>query len=164
MTTTGTRMRQVMDWRAAVQAGLIAGVILLILMLIGYPVATGGSAWTVFRFIGSLLLGREIIGSPDFNFGITVTAIVVHLALSVVYAWILAFIIHRWGLIIGFIGGAVFGLALFAINFYTFTLLFPWFTIVRTWQFVALHILFGTVAGTVYELLEEDILVPEIEG
>ena len=163
MTISTTRMRQVMDWRASIQAGLIAGVILLIIMMIGYPIATGGSTWTVFRFIASLLLGRELLLSPDFNFGITLTALVVHFGLSVVYTLILAFIIHRWGLIVGFLGGALFGLALFAINFYTFTSLFPWFTVVRSWQFAAMHIIFGAVAGTVYELLEDDILIPDTD-
>ena len=163
MTTTRRRMRQVMDWRASIQAGLIAGVVLLLIMLIGYPIVTGGSVWTVFRFIASLVLGRELLLSPDFSFGIVLLALFLHMILSVVYTWILAFIIHRWGLIVGFVGGALFGLALFAINFYTFTALFPWFTMVRSWQFAALHIIFGAVAGTVYELLEDEIFVPDTD-
>ena len=107
MTTARRRMRQVMDWRASLQAGLIAGAVLLVIMLIGYPAATGGSVWTVFRFIASLLLGRELLLSPEFSSGIVLLALILHMDLAVVYTWILAFIIHRWGLIVGFLAQGV---------------------------------------------------------
>jgi hypothetical protein len=46
--------------------------------------------------------------------------------------------------------GTAFGLALYAINMYGFTLFFPWFTLVRDWITAATHAVFGVVVAIVY--------------
>lgn len=56
--------------------------------------------------------------------GVVAVGVLVHLVLSLVYALLLAFIIHRWGLVVGIVGGALFGVAIYIINYYTFTALF----------------------------------------
>jgi hypothetical protein len=84
---------------------------------------------------------------------------VIHLFLAVIYALVLAFIIHRWGLVVGIIGGALFGLALYIINYYTFTALYPWFFPLRSWIALVGHIVFGGLAGGIYEALERDVYV-----
>jgi hypothetical protein len=75
----------------------------------------------------------------------------------------MAFIVHRWRMLVSVLGGALFGLALYLINFFTFTTFFPWFYPARNWPFAAVHILFGAVAGGIYELLEKDVFVIETE-
>ena len=62
--------------------------------------------------------------------------------------------IYRWGLIIGFFGGGLLGLALYVINFYSLSYFFPWFYAYRSWVMVVSHIVFGALAGGLYELLE----------
>jgi hypothetical protein len=91
--------------------------------------------------------------------GVVAVGALVHMALSLVYALVLAFIIHRWGLIVGIVGGALFGLAIYIINYYTFTYLFPWFFPLRSWLVLATHVFFGATAGGIYEALERDIYV-----
>jgi hypothetical protein len=153
-----------MDWKAAVIAGLIAGAIFLLVLMVAYPLATGGTPWTVFRFIGAIVLGETVLPPPTtFDAGVVVTAVLLHFILSVIYTLVLAFIVHRWGILISVIGGVLFGLALYLINFFTFTMLFPWFYPARAWPFSLVHILFGAVAGGVYELLEKDVFVIEEE-
>jgi hypothetical protein len=98
-----------------------------------------------------------------FDAGVVITAVLLHFILSVIYTLVLAFIVHRWGILISVIGGVLFGLALYLINFFTFTMLFPWFYPARAWPFSLVHILFGAVAGGVYELLEKDVFVIEEE-
>jgi hypothetical protein len=66
-------------------------------------------------------------------------------------------------MLVSVLGGALFGLALYLINFFTFTTFFPWFYPARNWPFAAVHILFGAVAGGIYELLEKDVFVIEAE-
>ena len=56
--------------------------------------------------------------------------------------------------------GAVFGLALYYINVYTLTLLFPWFFMMQAGIFAVTHVIFGAVAGATYELLEVEEFVP----
>jgi len=55
----------------------------------------------------------------------------------------------------------LFGLALYAINYYTFTLFFPWFFPMRSWLVVLSHIVFGATAGGVYEAFEHETYVVE---
>jgi hypothetical protein len=153
-----------MDWKAAVIAGLIAGAIFLLVLMVAYPLATGGTPWTVFRFIGAIVLGESVLPPPTtFDAGVVITAVLLHFILSVIYTLVLAFIVHRWGILISVIGGVLFGLALYLINFFTFTMFFPWFYPARAWPFSLVHILFGAVAGGVYELLEKDVFVIEEE-
>lgn len=160
VTQVRTTLQQVMDWRAAIWAGLIAGTISLLALLIGYPIVTGGSPWIILRYIAAVPLGKGVLPPPTtFDPGLAAIALIMHFALSVFYALILAFIIHRWGLLVGIVGGALFGLAIYAINFFTFTNFFDWFYPARTWSFAAVHILFGAVAGGVYELLEREVYV-----
>lgn len=147
------KMRQVMDWEAAIKAGLIAGVVGLLIVVI--PAAADGYPWIIFHWIAALVLGPEVLSETSnlspliFSLGL-----LIHFTLSIIYALVLAFVIHRWGFWVGVLGGALFGLALFAINYYTFTLLFPWFLVMRSWPVVIAHVVFGAVAGGAYEAME----------
>ena len=157
---TNRVMRQVMDWRAAVIAGLLAGGLTMLLRMILWATAAGGSIWTPFYHSAALLLGPERFvpaGAPEA--GIVAVGALAHMALSLVYTVLLAFIIHRWGLIVGILGGALFGLALYLIHYYSMTYLFPWFYPLRSWLVLVSHIFFGAIAGGLYEALERDIYV-----
>jgi len=162
MTSLRTEVRHLMDWKAAVIAGLIAGVIFLLVLLVSYPLATGGTPWTIFRFIGAMVLGQAVLPPPTtFDGGVVVTGVLIHFTLSILYTLVLAFIVHRWGILMSILGGAIFGLALYLINFFTFTMFFTWFYPARAWPFSLVHILFGAVAGGIYELLEKDVYIIE---
>jgi hypothetical protein len=113
------------------------------------------------RRVAAIVLGEGVLPPPaTFDLTIFLVALLLHLFLSVIYALVLAFIIHRWGLIVGIVGGALFGLALYVVNYYTFSIFFPWFFPVRSWVDVLSHMLFGAVAGGVYEALEVEEFVP----
>lgn len=156
-------MHQVMDWRAAFAAGLVAGIVTLLTLLIAYPLATGGSPWIVLRYIAAIVLGKAILPPPvTFDALAVVTGTIIHLALSVVYTIVLALIIHRWGIIVGVIGGALYGLALFLINMFTFTNIFDWFYPLQSWSFLLFHLFFGALAGGLYELWERDRYVESV--
>jgi hypothetical protein len=162
MTQQNSRLRLIMDWRAAVIAGVIAGLLTMLLWIILLALTTGGSLWAPFHHVAAILLGENsLTPSQSIDWQIVLTGMVIHMVLAVFYAVILAFIVHRWGLAVGIIGGAIFGLALYAINYYTFTALYPWFYPLRSWIALVGHIFFGAVAGGVYEGLERDIYVVE---
>jgi hypothetical protein len=78
----------------------------------------------------------------------------VHYALSILFALVIAIVIHRWGLLVGIIGGGVLGLAIYLINLYTMTLWFEWFFAIDSSVLLLSHILFGATAGGVYELFD----------
>jgi len=153
-------MHQIMDWRAAVIAGLLAGALALMLRVLLWVLVTGGSFWAPFYQSAAILLGPESLAPVDApQMSVVAAGVLMHMALSLVYALLLAFIIHRWGLVVGIVGGALFGLAIYIINYYTFTYLFPWFFPLRSWLVLATHIFFGATAGGIYEALERDIYV-----
>ena len=153
-------MRQLIDWRAALLAGICSGLIsqlsniLLSWWLLDSP-------WIITRIVASLALGEQVLPPPDqFEWGILLAGLAVHLSLSILFACVVAIVVHRWGILVSFVGGALLGLAFYAINFYTMSYFFPWFYAFRSWIFIIAHILYGALAGSIYELLEVEVYVP----
>lgn len=161
MTTASPRLRQLVDWRAAFWAGLSAGALFLVVNFFVMPVVIGGNVWVMIRLFASLVLGDGILAPPaTFDLTALLIALVTHFALSVLYAMLIAYVVHRGGLITGLIGGAILGLALYSINFYTLTYFFPWFFVIHNALSVIAHLLFGALAGGIYEALEVEVFVP----
>lgn len=159
-----TRMEQIVDWRSAIIAGLVAGLVFLLAEMIGRAAVTGGSPWITTRYIAAIVMGEGALPPPPtFDAVIFVVALLVNFGLALLFTMILAAIIHEWNLVTGIVVGALFGLAIYAINYYTFTRFFPWFFPVRNWTDILSHLLFGAVAGGVYEALERERFVPVYE-
>jgi hypothetical protein len=120
-----------------------------------------GSPWVAVRLIASVLMGTSVLPPPaTFTPTSLAGCLAVHLPLSVGFACLLAFMLHRWGLIVGVVGGALFGLALYYINFYSLTFFFPWLYPMRSWMMMLSHVTFGILAGGLYEALEVEQLEP----
>ncbi len=147
--------RQLVDWIAAVWAGIISGTVFLLLNLFLTPYFMGGNMWVMVRLFASIILGEGILAPPAaFDISALAVAIATNFVISMLFALLIAYIIHRGGLITGIIGGALFGLAIYVINFYTLTLFFPWFFAMQHWIIIVNHIIFGALAGGIYEWLE----------
>lgn len=144
------------DWRSAVFAGVIAGLVFLLVNM----ALTGqllGNAQLPLQLSAALVLGTGVM-PPAIGLGSSVllTGLGVHLVLAVVFTCVIAFCLHRWGIWVGILGGALFGLALYAINYYFVADFIDGFAVLRSWLMAASHMLFGAVAGGVYEFLEDD--------
>ena len=161
MNATRARIRQVVDWNAALWAGLISGLVFLVVDIL-LSAAFLGSPWVYMRIIASLVLGSAVLPPPaGFDLSVFLVAVVVQVLLSLVYASLLAVIIHRWGLIVGILGGALYGFTIYLINFYTLSFFFPWFYPYRSWIILWGHVLFGALAGGLYEALEVEKFAKE---
>jgi hypothetical protein len=155
------QVRQVVDWSAAVWAGLIAGAAFLVANLLLTPMILGGNAWVSIRLLASITMGKEILAPPaTFDALALVMGLTTHFALSIVFAMVVAFVVHRWGVIFGIVGGALLGLFLYWINFYTVTLIFPQFFPMRGGGMFWGHILYGALTGFLYEAFEIEEFVP----
>jgi hypothetical protein len=146
------------DWRAAALAGVAAGVVFLLLEML-MALAMSGSAWGPPRMIGAIVLGRGVLPPPaTFSLGILLTALGVHLVLSIILGLIAGLIIapFRFDSSLGTasVVGAVFGLVVYVINFYGMTQFFPWFAEARNWMSVFAHLVFGVVVADAYLKLE----------
>jgi hypothetical protein len=148
------KVRQLVDWKAALIAGLAGGLVSLTANIFLSSLLLD-SPWLLVRIISSLLMGKGVLPPPaGFNWSIFLTSLFIHLLLSVIFSALIAIVVHQWGIIISFIGGALMGLAFYAIAFYTFSMFYPWFFTFRNWIFLVMYILYGAFTGSVYELLE----------
>jgi hypothetical protein len=147
------------DWGAVWMAWLIAGTVYLVLELWIVPEVMGGNFWISVRLVASILLGSEVLAPPDtFNGPALFAAIVTIYGVSLLATVVIALIIHRGGLILGIVGGAILGLSFHAINYYSLTAFFPQFFALNAPAVAVAHAIFGALAGGLYEWLEADEL------
>lgn len=145
------------DWKATLASGIVSGLVFYLSNIFLTPIFVGGNEWLMVRLMASPVLGETVLAPQTvFSGSALLVSMLTTLALGLVFAAIIAVVIHRGGLMTGIWGGAALGLALYAINFYTLTLWFPWFFAFNSGLMVLLHLFFGAVAGGVYEALEEE--------
>lgn len=153
-TTTG---KNGIDWGAAVWAGLVAGVVFVMLEMLLIGTVAGQSIWGPPRMMAAIGMGTDVLPGPDnpptFDAMIVLVGMIIHFVLSVVLGIVLAAIVSTLGVGTGAaVGiGAVFGLAVYVVNFYGFTAIFPWFENARNWITIVSHIMFGVVLASVYK-------------
>lgn len=161
MTAQRDELHSVTDWRAGVWAGVIAGLVFLVLEMGMVWLFMGESPWAPPRMIAAIALGKEVLPMPPdnpatFSLGIVVTAMVIHFVLSVIYGLIGAWLAHRFDWLGGLLAGAAFGLAIYIVNFYMIApLAFPWFEMARNWISIFAHVMFGTILGVSYVALRK---------
>lgn len=151
------RFRQVVDWRAAILSGIVSGILFLVVqMLLAWQAAeTDNGLWLPIRMIAAIFLGDEVIPSTfPLSGKIVAVGVGTHMIFAVAAACLLAIIIHKWGIVVGFFGGAAFGFGLYIINYFFTSKFFPWFENAQNYVMAVSHIAFGAIAGSVYEMLE----------
>ena len=139
-------------WWAGAFAGIIAGLAFIMLEMALVMFVQGDSPWGPPRMMAAMVMGQGVLPPPDtFSMGIMMVAMLVHMMLSIVYGLIGAWLVHRfdwgWALVIG----ALFGIAIYIINFYMVApAMFPWFVMARNGMSAFSHMMFGAVLGLVY--------------
>ena len=156
-------VRQLVDWGAAIRASIIAGTLFLLACLFLTQIFLPGFSSTMMvRYFASILMGNEILAAEASN-PLTWRAFLsmglFHYAMAFAFAVLVAFIVHRWGIVLSAIVGALLGLCHYAVNIYGLTLLVPQFFVMESLYFLVLHILFGAITGTLYEALEFEVFV-----
>lgn len=141
------------DWKAAIWAGIIAGLVFLMVEMLLVWLVQGMSPWAPPRMMAAMVLGPGILPPPaDFSLVATMTAMMIHFPLSIVYALVLGWAVHRLDMGMALLVGAAFGLiAVYAVNFYLIApMAFPWFVEARNWISVLAHVIFGVVLAGAY--------------
>jgi len=124
--------------RPALEASLIAGVILLIL--------PHGSPWSSLTFFSPVIVGRTIPRTFETPF---VLVCIVHLAVSLLYGLIISRIVATLRRRPAFVAGALAGLVLYAVNFGAVSAFWP---SLRGAEFSVLitHIVLGLITAGAY--------------
>jgi len=139
-------------WRAIPFAGLIAGTVFLLLNMVLSPMLLQIDATIILRYFASLTMGTSALVADNSSF--LIVGLLTHYALSILFTLVIAIVVHRWGLGVGIVGGGILGLSIYGINLYAGTLIFEWFFAINNPLLAISHIVFGAVAGGVYEMLD----------
>jgi hypothetical protein len=147
-------MKLAIHWRVAIYAGIAAGIIASLVQIILWWIF-----WDVLpeimyrdvRLTAAIILGRSALAPPFmFDGSLLLIATLIHFALSITYSVILAGLIFRCGRLVLLLVGICYGLMLFWINMYGFTIIFPWFDVARDWITMLSHIVFGLSCAGIY--------------
>ena len=134
-------------WCTAVLAGVIAGTSATLIQVLLWLVLTDAFPAILFRdarLTAALVLGNSALPPPaTFDTGIMLVATLIHFALSLVYAALLARLTLSLGNVPALLAGAAFGIVLYFVNLYGFTAIFPWFAQARGWITLIAHGVFG---------------------
>jgi len=148
------------DLAMALVAGLGAGVVATLAQIALWWLAGMPLPETLFRdarLTAALVMGTDVLPPPStLQWTILLVATLIHFLLSVVYALIAAPLASRLRNGSALFAGALYGLAIYVVNLYGFTLLFPWFAVARDWVTLLTHLVFGVALAAGYRLFARD--------
>ncbi len=144
------------DWKAAIWAGVIAGIVFIMLEMALVTFVQGMSPWGPHRMMAAVVMGEGVLPPPEtFDLMIVMVAMMVHLVMSILLGVILGFVISRLALNLAasIAAGTLFGVVVYYVNFYGATAMFPWFAMARGQISIFSHAMFGMVAGWLYHAI-----------
>ena len=150
--TPGGSRWQGVDIKAALVAGLLAGVVDLAL-LAASAWTQGQNVWVNMRHTAAILMGTGVLPPPaTFDLLLFIVSTIVHFGLSMIYGVIVAFFVRKANWRIGLMIGVAVGFGIYVVNYYVFApLLFPWLTESRSGMVPTLiHPVFGMIAAAAY--------------
>lgn len=110
------------------------------------------------RLTAALVMGNNVLPpAPTPQWNILLVATLIHFALSVTYALILAHLVGRLHTVPTLFAGALYGLVIYVVNLYGLTVLFPWFAVNRDWVTVVVHLVFGVALAGGYRLFAKNV-------
>lgn len=143
-------------WPAAAGAGMVAGVVATVVQLLLWWAASYQPHAMLLRdarLAAAIVLGKGALPPPvSFEWHVMLVATLVHFALSAAYGLLQAPLAARLSRRPGILAGAAFGLAIYVVNMYGFTTIFPWFEASRDWITAVTHAAFGATAMLTYQL------------
>ncbi|HEV2149569.1 MAG TPA: hypothetical protein VGR37_19365 [Longimicrobiaceae bacterium] len=141
------------DWSAAIMAGVVAGIVFLVMEMVLAPMFAGApSMWAPPRMIAAIGMGKDVLPPPaTFHLGAVMVALVIHFSLSIAFGIATAFIVRNLSLGAAIGVGIVLALLLYVFVFYLMNPVWPWFANGRGWVSIVAHIAFGAIVGWWYK-------------
>lgn len=135
--------------KPVVIAGILAGIAFLMAEMIMLSMS-GQSPFGPPRMMAAMVMGPEVLPPPaTFDLMIMMVAMMVHMVLSIMSAFVFGLIYTRMGRSLpkALTLGAVFGLIMYFVAFYLGTAIWPWFEMARGLISIIGHVIFGFVLG-----------------
>lgn len=145
-------MKTALGFKPVVISGILAGIAFLMTEMMMLAMA-GQSPFGPPRMMAAIAMGKDVLPPPaTFDFGIMMVAMIVHMMFSIIFAVVFGIIYKMFGRSLGtaVLLGAVFGLAMYFLNFYVMTAVWPWFEMARGMISIVGHVIFGAVLGWAY--------------
>ncbi len=144
-------------WRVTIWAGLITGTLVVLMQTLLWLIFTDDFPAILFRdarLTAALVLGDSVLlPSTTFSPSVMLTATLIHFTISIAYTAFVEALTARLDATKALLTGLGFGIALYLLNLYGFTAIFPWFVQARGWITLITHGLFGVTAVLVYRWL-----------
>lgn len=154
------RQRGRIDLGLALLVGIGAGVMATAAQLVMWWLAAMPVLETLFRdarLTAAMVLGSGVLPPPSTaQWDVLLVATLIHFALSFAYALLPSHLAKQLRTSSALWTGALYGLTIYVVNMYGFTLLFPWFAVVRDGITMATHIVFGVALVAGCRLLAKD--------
>ena len=143
---------------AAFCAGVISGVVSTIAQVALWGICMENSWLSLLnrdiRLTAAILMGREVLPPPvTVDWQVITVATFIHFVLSIAYSFFFAFLVSRLNKKLWLAAGLIYGLAIYGVNMYGMTFIYPWFSEVRDWITVAAHAVFGICLAGAYSKL-----------
>lgn len=146
------------DWSAAIWAGVIAGVVFMMMEMLLMPLfGFAPNMWAPPRMIAAIGMGRDVLPMPEgppptFDMGVMMVAMIIHFTTSIIFGIVVAFIIRNLTMGAAIAVAVVAALLLYGFVFYIMTAgPWPWFAMARNWVNIMTHIVFGAIVGWWYK-------------
>ena len=141
-----------LDWRALAIAVVVAATVFLLMNVLLTPLL-GVSMTVIIRYMASIVLGAETVNT-EASTSTLIIGVVMNYLIAAFWGFLIAIVIHRWGMLVGIVLGGALGFAVYVISVFGATQVFWWFQPVTNIVFLLSHIVFGMVLGGVYEALD----------
>lgn len=139
--------------------GLVAGVVAAVVQIVLWWLAGMALPEMFFRDVrltAALVMGSGVLPPPSTpQWDVLLVATLIHFTLSTAYALIPAHLAGRLRSGPTLVVGASYGLVIYLVNLYGFTLLFPWFAVARDWVTLVTHLVFGVTLAEGCRLFTE---------
>ena len=133
----------------AVLAGVAAGTVATVAQLALWWLTSVPVLATLLRdarLTAAIAMGRGVLSpTPPWRWDVWLMATLIHFALSIAYAVPVSLLAGRLRAGVELIAGAGYGAAIYGVNLYAFTVLFPWFSASRGAVTLLTHLVFGSV-------------------
>jgi hypothetical protein len=154
------------DWGMAILAGVIAMVVFAVIEMAFSWAMRGTAPWRPLVIFGTATL-NALAPSMPVGGGPRTAAVgaLLLLALGALSGVILAYIVARIGVVAAAISGAVFGLAMYAIDLYGIARVLPSLADLRDWMSALAYVIQGALTAGLYKVMTRDDVEPiRVEG